>query len=569
MLIRIRLVTLLFVIVFILLVIRLFSWQILRGGELSSLARGQHQSGEIIPSTRGNILAADGSWLVAKGEAWLISASIPDLKGEPRRIAEKLAPFFTEDPSDRVALLTEIDRIISLLTKKESVWIPLKHKVSGEIKRNIEALKIPGISFEEEDIRVYPEASAAAHLLGFVGKSEAGDDIGYFGLEGYYNLALSGKPGFSSHEKDARGIPILLGNSSEISAITGVDLVTHLDKTIQLLLDKRLLEGIQKYGAKGGTAIVANPQTGAILGMSSYPSYEPAKYWNYGDEFFKNPAISETFEPGSVFKILVMAAALDAGAVQPETICDICSGPLKVDKYYIETWNKKYRPNSDMTTIIVNSDNVGMAFVAQKLGADKLYDYLDSFGIGKKTDIDLQGEDVVPLRERGTWNIVDLSTAGFGQGVAVTPIQLIKAASAIANGGLVVTPQVVAKLQGESWEETIKPQIGKRVLSEKTTDEVKAMMVEAAKSGESKWTNLAGFNVAGKTGTAQIPIAGHYDAEKTIASFIGFAPADKPKFIMLVTLKEPQSSPWASETAAPLWYSIAKDLFPYLGIQPE
>jgi cell division protein FtsI/penicillin-binding protein 2 len=499
----------------------------------------------------------------------LVFASVPEVKGDTRRIAEKLAPFFVDDQSNKTTLLTEIDRIVSLLTKKEVVWVPLEHKVNGEIKRNIEALKISGIGFEREESRVYPEASAAAHLLGFVGKGESGEDIGYFGLEGYYNLALSGKPGFSSQEKDARGIPILLGNSSEISAIKGVDLITHIDKTIQLLLEKRLLEGIQKYGAKGGTVIVANPETGAILGMTSYPSYEPDKYWNYGDGFFKNPAISETFEPGSVFKILVMAAALDAGAVEPDTICDICSGPLKIDKYTIETWNQKYRPDSDMTSIIVNSDNVGMAFVAQKLGADKLYDYLNNFGIGKKTEIDLQGEDTVSLREKGTWNIVDLSTAGFGQGVAVTPIQLIKAASAIANGGTMITPQVVAKLQGEGWEETIKPQISKRVLSAKAVEEIKAMMVEAAKSGESKWTNISGFKVAGKTGTAQIPIAGHYDVEKTIASFIGFAPADKPKFIMLVTLKEPQSSPWASETAAPLWYSISKDLFPYLGIQPE
>ncbi len=568
MLIRIRLVTLLFIIALSFLIIRLFSWQILRGGELSTLARGQHQSGETIPSSRGNILASDGSWLVAKGEAWLVYASLPDIKGEPRRIAEKLAPFLVEE-NDRTSLLNEIERIISLITKKEVVWAPLKHKVDGEIKRNIEALKMPGIGFEKEEVRVYPEASAAAHLLGFVGKSQDGEDIGYFGLEGYYNLALSGKPGFSSREKDARGIPILLGNSSEISAIKGVDLITYIDKTVQLVLEKKLKEGIEKYGARGGTVIVANPYTGAIIGISSYPSYEPAKYWNYGDEYFKNPAISETFEPGSVFKILVMAAALDAGAVQPETICDICDGPLKVDKYFIETWNQKYRPNSNMVDVIVNSDNVGMAFVAQKLGADKLFTYLDNFGIGKKTDIDLQGEDTVPLREKGTWNIVDLSTAGFGQGVAITPIQLIKAASAVANGGISVTPQIVAKLQGEGWEETIKPQIGKRVLSEKVVDEIKAMMVEAAKSGESKWTSIAGFKVAGKTGTAQIPIAGHYDAEKTIASFIGFAPADKPKFIMLVTLKEPSSSPWASETAAPLWYSIAKDLFPYLGVQPE
>jgi cell division protein FtsI/penicillin-binding protein 2 len=222
-----------------------------------------------------------------------------------------------------------------------------------------------------------------------------------------------------------------------------------------------------------------------------------------------------------------------------------------------------------MIDVIVHSDNVGMSFVAQKLGAESLFDYLNSFGIGKATEIDLQGEASPKLREKGTWNIVDLATAGFGQGVAVTPIQMISAASAIANDGVLVKPQVVDKLKGPGWEEDIKPETLRRVISKESADEITAMMLEAAKNGEAKWTHLRGFKVAGKTGTAQIPISGHYDSEKTIASFVGFVPADEPKFVMLVTLKEPSSSPWASETAAPLWYSIAKDLFPYFGIQPE
>jgi len=222
-----------------------------------------------------------------------------------------------------------------------------------------------------------------------------------------------------------------------------------------------------------------------------------------------------------------------------------------------------------MTNVIVHSDNVGMSFVSDKMGADLLYDYLQKFGFGNVTGIDLQGEFTPEIREKGTWNIVDLATASFGQGIAVTPIQLIKAAAIIANGGVDVSPQVVNKLQGPGWVYDIKPQIGERVISEQAAKDITAMMVEAAKNGEAKWTSLKGFKVAGKTGTAQIPIAGHYDAEKTIASFIGFAPADNPKFVMLVTLQEPQSSPWASETAAPLWFSIAKDLFSYYKIQPS
>ncbi|MFV1917761.1 MAG: peptidoglycan D,D-transpeptidase FtsI family protein, partial [Patescibacteria group bacterium] len=303
--------------------------------------------------------------------------------------------------------------------------------------------------------------------------------------------------------------------------------------------------------------------------MASFPAFDQGKYRKYTDELFKNPATSSSFEPGSIFKILVMAAALDSGVVEPDTKCEVCAGALKVDKYYIDTWDGTYRPDSTMVDVIVNSDNVGMAFVAQKLGVDTFYEYMDNFGIGKLSNVDLQGEFTPKLRDKDTWNIVDLSVAGFGQGIAITPIQFIKAVTAIANKGVLVSPYVVDKIIGDGWIEEIKHTKGKVVISERTASEVTAMMVEAAKNGEAKWTHMRGFKVAGKTGTAQIPIEGHYDKEKTIASFVGFAPADEPKFLMLVTLKEPSSSPWASETAAPLWYSIAKDLFLYFGIQPE
>ncbi|MBI2066166.1 penicillin-binding protein 2 [Candidatus Woesebacteria bacterium] len=566
---RLKIVTLVFLTAFLALGAKLFFWQIIKSQELAAQARAQYQSGKLLSAPRGNILAKDGTWLAARGEAFRVYAELPHLTDSPKKIAEALAPFFVPDVSDRDSLLVEIDRLEGLLSKKEVVWVALKEKVPAPVKKNIEALRLSGIGFEIQEDRVYPEASSAAHLLGFVGKNEEGGDVGYFGLEGYYNLSLSGKPGFEALEKDAVGVPILLGDSSEITAIGGVDLLTHIDKTVQRLLEKRLLEGMEKYGAAGGTGIVMNPKTGAILAMSSYPSYDPETYYDFGDSFFKNPAVSDSFEPGSVFKVLVMAAALDAKAVEPDTKCDICAGPLKVDKYTIETWNKEYRPDSTIVDVIVHSDNVGMTFVGSRLGAETLYDYLDRFGIGGLTGIDLQGEASSRLRERGTWNIVDLATASFGQGVAVTPIQMIKAVSAIANGGRVVRPQVVDKLLGESWEEKIKTEIGERVISDETAKEITAMMVLAAKEGEAKWTHLKGFSVAGKTGTAQIPISGHYDEEKTIASFIGFAPSDNPKFIMLVTLREPQTSPWASETAAPLWYSIAKDLFPYFSIQPE
>ncbi|MBU0570024.1 penicillin-binding protein 2 [Patescibacteria group bacterium] len=571
---RLRFFSLLFFFGFIALICRLFYWQVYKGKELSIQARGQYASGETISAFRGDILASDGTWLAASSEAWLVYASLPKIEDEPKKIAEELAPFFVEKENDnkeeyQEKLLIEIDRLESMLSREDVVWVPLKNKIDGDIKLEITTLEIAGIGFEQQETRIYPESSNAAHLLGFVGKNSDGNDQGYFGLEGFYELSLTGKSGFLSRESDARGVPILLGNSKEITAIEGVDLLTHVDKAIQITAEKKLVEGIKRYGAVAGTVIIMEPNEGGILAMSSYPSYDPSEYWEFGDGYFRNPAVSSSFEPGSIFKVLIMASALDAGVVDPDTKCDICNGPFRIDKYSIETWDGKYRPDSSMAEIIVNSDNVGMVFVGQKLGIEKMYEYLKNFGIGNITGIDLQGEATPKLREKNDWSNVDLATASFGQGIATTPIQMLTAVTAIAYDGVLATPQVVDKIIGEDWEEDTKPVIGDRVISKKSASEITAMMVEAAKNGEAKWTYSRGFKVAGKTGTAQIPIAGHYDDEKTIASFIGFAPYDDPKFVMLVTLQEPSTSPWASETAAPLWYSIAKDLFVYFGIQPE
>lgn len=566
---KIKFLSLIFFLCLIALVVRLGYWQVVRGKDLSESARNQHKSSSVLTAPRGNILSSDGSFWALRGESWQVFANPKEIEGSPKSIADRLAPFLVEDPEDNSLLLEEIDEITNNLEKKDLYWIALGREVDSDTKRNIEALKIKGIGFDPHEARFYPEASVAAQLLGFVGKDNEGGDVGYFGIEGYYNLALSGKSGFRGQEVDAAGTPILLGKGRDVSAISGVDLKTSIDKRIQLSVSEKLKEGIERYGAKSGTVIVMDPSTGKIMAMESSPSYDPKEYWKYGDSFFKNPAVSDAFEPGSIFKVLVMAAGLDAGVIEPDTKCDICAGPLKVDKYTIETWNREYREDSTMLDVIVHSDNVGMAFIGQKLGADTLYDYLDKFGMGKLTGVDLQGEAAPALRKKGTWNIVDLATTTFGQGIAVTPIQMIRAVSAIANDGVLMSPKVVERIEGEDWKEDVKSPPGSRVISSDAADEITAMMVEAAAHGESKWTDLKGFKVAGKTGTAQIPIAGHYDAEKTNASFVGFAPYDKPKFVMLVMLSEPQTSQWASETAAPLWYSIAKDLFPYLGIQPE
>ena len=559
MILRLKIYFIVFLLVFVTLWARLFYWQIIKGGNLSQKAKLQYQAKELLSAPRGSILSSDRTWLAANTQGWLMYASKLEITESLKSIANKITPLLR----DRNIQIEE------LLNRKNLVWIPLVHKLKSDVKNNIQALNINGIGFEPEDLRVYPESSSAAQLLGFVGKDDLGQDKGYFGLEGYYDLQLTGKEGFALAEKDAHGVTLVDGDKKTISAISGVDLLTYIDKTIQLVIEKRLKEGIEKYGAISGTAVVLDPNSVGVLAMASYPSYDPEKYFDYGNEFFKNPVISDSFEPGSIFKTIVMASGLDAGVIEPNTKCDICGGPVKVDKYSIETWDNKYHPDSTMTDVIVHSDNVGMTFVGRKLGAGLLYDYLTKFGIGELSGVDLQGEENSGLRGKGSWNDVDLATASFGQGVAVTPIQMVRAAAVIANGGNLVKPKVVAKITKDGWEENIDKEQEERVISTGAAEKMTNMMVAAVKNGEAKWTQAKGFKIAGKTGTAQIPIGGHYDDKKTIASFVGFAPADKPKFVMLVTLREPKTSPWGSETAAPLWFSIARDLFPYLGIQPE
>jgi cell division protein FtsI/penicillin-binding protein 2 len=555
---RLRIFSAIFAAAIVGLIVRLFFWQVTNASELAKQGQLQYQRSSNITSMRGNIYATDGSYLTTDEKDWILFATKSDFKETKRVIANKLSPIINIDAS-------KIEGILD----KNSVWIPIQHKVSNSIKKNIEALGIAGIGFDPEPTRVYPEGSSSAHILGFVGKDSAGNEQGYFGLEGFYDLTLAGKPGFVNQESAANGTPILFGNSKQVGASSGIDLLTNIDKTVQLIIEKELKSGLELYGAKSGTIMVMDPKSGTILAIASSPSFDPANYWKYTNTDFKNPTISDTFEPGSIFKPIIMAAALDAGVIKPDTKCDICDKAIKVDDYQIETWNNQYHPNSTMTDVIVNSDNVGMTYVGRKLGADKIYDYLQSFGIGRLTGIDLQGEATSSLRKKGTWSSIDTATTTFGQGIAVTPIQVLRAIAIIANGGNFVKPQIVRQIKNGEWESNIKPQIGPRVISQKAANEARDMMVRAVVDGEAKWAAPHGFSIAGKTGTAQIPLSGHYDATKTNASFVGFAPANNPRFVMLVTLQNPTSSPWAAETAAPLWFNIAKELFPYLGIGPE
>ncbi len=457
---------------------------------------------------------------------------------------------------------------VSALIDMNKSWISLVTGITSETKAQLLSLNLKGVGFEEEPARYYPEASLSAHLLGFVGKNSAGESVGYFGIEGYYDKELSGLGGVVRSEQDLLGRPIFLGVQEKIDAENGRDLVLTVDKSVQAIIKQRLKTALESYQAQQGCIIVIDPNNLEILGLSCLPDFDPATYYQFTDSLYKNPAISNLYEPGSTFKPLIVAAALENKVIKPEDTFEE-DGPVTIGDYTIRTWDNKYEGKISMTRILEKSSNVGMVYIGDKLGNRRLYQSLTKYGLGKITNIDLQGEVSGYLKPEEQWYPIDYATATFGQGIAITPIQMIRAFASIINGGDMLRPHVVKKLLADNNEQVIPIKSMEKTISEKTSKIINRMLEETVNNGEVRWAKPVGYRIGGKTGTAQIAIKGHYDPSKTIASFIGFAPVDHPKFMALVILWEPRSSQWGSETAAPLFFNVAKDLIVYYNISPD
>lgn len=608
---RLKIIRWIFLSFLVLITFRLFHWQVLSHDELIARAEDQRIIKKEVVAPRGTILFSDNSVLAGSEPAFSLflqpktidlelskkfnserktdltsAASNSDLKNYidlyKKNLAQKLGTYLAREDLEYIestggATLSDQDRENAVKSKeadiydklnKDLFWISLNRKVDLASKQALEKMDLFGLGFDETSLRFYPEGSSSAHLLGFVASDAYGEEVGYFGLEGFYNGELKGKRGVLTQEKDAMGLPILIGEFSLQSAKDGKTLVLNIDRAIQHVVEEKLKEGIQKYGAQGASAIVMDPKTGKVLAMASYPSYDPLRAFEYPKEYHRNPISADAYEPGSTFKVLVMAAAINEGLVEPETVCDICDGPLEISGFTIKTWNNKYQANSTMTDVIIHSDNTGMVYAGRKLGIDTMYKYLENYGFGKPTKIDLQDESSPPVRAKKDYKEIDLATTSFGQGILVTPIQLITAVSSIANGGKLMEPQIVSEVIDGNKIYTIKPRMIAEILKPETTKKVTDMMVKAVENGESKFAKPKGYRVAGKTGTAQIAVGGSYDASNTIASFIGFAPADDPKFIMLVRYDRPKTSIYGAETAAPTFFNIAREIFTYYGIAP-
>jgi cell division protein FtsI/penicillin-binding protein 2 len=377
-------------------------------------------------------------------------------------------------------------------------------------------------------------------------------------------------------ETDALGNPILMGEYKMVPPIQGRDVVLTINRSIQYMVEKKLKEGVEKYRAYSGTAIVMNPYTGEIIALANYPTYDPGNFneeekydENLGRKNIerKNLAISYTYEPGSIMKPLTISAAIDLGLVGPDTTF-VDSGPVVYSTHTIDNWDGKHYGVQTITELLQKSNNIGAAWVGMQVGPDNLYKYLSDFGIGTKSGIDLEGEDTGILRPKDSWTDIDTANISFGQGVSATPLQMLTAFNAIANGGFLMQPKIISKLVDENGETEIPPKNIRRVISKETSDIMVDLLEKAAEGGEGKYFVLKEYRISGKTGTAEIPEGGSYSESGTNATFVGFLTGSKA-FSLIVKLQEPQESPWAAETAVPIWMDIASELVKFYGIPPD
>jgi cell division protein FtsI/penicillin-binding protein 2 len=415
--------------------------------------------------------------------------------------------------------------------------------------------------------RSYPENNLASNVIGFFSFRDRQNGLGYYGVEEYYDSLLAGSPMETFMPRN----PYMLESLPEVPA--GASLVLTIDREIQAMAEKRLDDAVKENEADYGVVVIMDPRNGEILAMASEPRINLNQYWQTEDQFKDktpyNRAISETYEPGSVFKVLTMSAAFDAGAVDGKTVFND-SGRFEYGGGVVYNWDRKGHGNQDMQGCMQKSLNVCLAWVSTQLGKDKFYEYMQSFGIGRMTNVDLGGEKIWPFSVPGDsdWYPIQLVTNSFGQGVAVTPIQMATAVSAVANGGKMMKPHVLKAVIQNGRQYNTSPQVLGVPIKPETARTMTDLLVKSLVN-ETSLALVPGYKIAGKTGTAEIPVGGVYGTDQTNASFVGWGPADNPQFLVYVWLARPKKSPWGSVVAAPVFSNIVKDLVVYLDIPPE
>jgi cell division protein FtsI/penicillin-binding protein 2 len=536
-------------------ILRLYDLQIIQYVHLLARADRQQQRTVEIAPKRGTIYDRNMHPLamsLAVDSVYAVPSNIPD----PSMEAKLLAPILN---------LNEKDLEDRFKAHASFCWV--KRKITSQQSARIRSLNLQGIYFQKETKRFYPDGDLAATVLGYVGL----DDKGLGGVEYQYDKQIRGLPGRVLLSTDAKHRSF---RSTEWRGEPGNNIVLTIDDDIQYIAEKVLAQTIQKFHAAGGTVIVQNPHTGEILAMANQPSFDPNHYQKYPPKDRKNRAIGWIYEPGSTFKSVTISSAIDDRLAKPTDLVDCQMGAIRLGGRIIHDVRDilPYERKGPLTVaqILMYSSDVGAVKMALRLGEERFYHRILNYGFDAKTDVGLPGEEIGLLEPPRRWSGVSIGEIGIGQGVGVTPLQMIRVYSAIANGGVMVQPKIVRRIGAGADDGTPPPSLGRRVISERTADMMKRMLAGVVEHGTGVAAQLPGYTSAGKTGTAQkVDATGHYSHKDYVASFMGFAPVEKPAVTILVVIDTPVGAIYGAEVAAPAWKLITEQTLRYLNIPQD
>jgi len=553
---RLGVTKILFLLMFLLIAGRAFQLQVFQGSRLKRLAERQHLKEWIVLPKRGAVFDRAGEPLALSLEAQSVFARphrLEDAEHVSRRLAQVL--------NMRVADVKQ-----KLSSAKPFVWI--KRQVTPREGEKIQALHAAGIGMFYEPRRYYPQGQLAGQVIGFVGR----DSEGLEGLELQYNEYIRGEAGSSVAERDALGRRVLVQGITGAQIPPGGDIHLTLDTSIQHLAEKELETAVTKFRAKAGVAIAMDPGTGEVLALANFPPFNPNNFSRQSPQQRRNRAVTDSYEPGSTFKTILAAAALEEGVVEKEDLFFCENGKYSyAGKIIHDTHPHGWLP---FYKILQVSSNIGFTKVADKLKKQRFFKYIERFGFGQLTGVDMPGEVTGLVRRSQAWAAIDLATHAFGQGISATPIQMVTAYAAIANGGFLMRPYVVRRVvspQGKIISEN-RPHVVRRVISNRTARLLAAMLKGVTHEGGTGFmASVEGFEVAGKTGTAQKAdlVHGGYAARKYVASFIGFVPADNPRLVLMVLVDEPEQSVYGGVVAAPVFRNIARGALRHFAVAPQ
>ncbi len=528
-------------------------------------------------SPRGVIVDRDGALLAADYYFYQVTTTPKNITTDDERqeLAQQLELLAGIPYAKTLDLLTRFDTY-SYVELAKAIPLEAAQRIMAEQERVTKQkglFPISAVNLFPAPKRYYPEARLASHIVGMVAVPDKSAWIaGFYGLEGYYDNYLRKRNGVGlTTTADADLLDLPVETRKFLPSAAGKDLVLTIDRTIQWIAEDELQKGLRKYRAQSGTIIVMDPRTGAVLALANLPNYDPNRLSERDVAALQNPAISAQYEPGSVFKVVTAAAVLDSGLIKAtDKLTD--TGSIAVGDRVILNSSRASWGQVDMTEALARSLNVITAQWSLLLGADRFYKYMDRFGFGQVSEIDLAGEVYGVIKRPGDdeWSMADLGTNSFGQGLAVTPIQMANAMASLANGGKLMRPYIVQARVADGKVQYTEPTVQNLTVTPETAQTLTDVLVQVVDLGNTA-AGVAGYRIAGKSGTAQIPTKEGYTEDETIVTFAGYAPADDPQVLILVKLDrpDPNISPWANYTAAPVFAQVARRVFDHLNIPPD